>query len=251
MIHQDQNLTITADQPVQIPQAQSKSSNLFLLILLVIVAVVAGFIGYQLGSKSTNSPIIVPPEQGVACTMEAKICPDGSAVGRIPPTCEFEACPSGTTSLYETERYSFEYPNNWTVTTTDSNSNVATFSNNNEPSSSLTVTEFVYQDFVSQLYKQPESGLLKDQVSEFVAYESVSTANLGDMCPEVGVWSTTNAPEYEGYIVPITLNCPNENYSPNVQWSFIKNGDTLIWLNENKGDEASVSETIINNIVFK
>lgn len=30
----------------------------------------------------------------VACTMEAKICPDGSAVGRVGPNCEFAACPA-------------------------------------------------------------------------------------------------------------------------------------------------------------
>jgi hypothetical protein len=29
----------------------------------------------------------------VACTMEAKMCPDGSYVGRTGPNCEFEACP--------------------------------------------------------------------------------------------------------------------------------------------------------------
>lgn len=29
-----------------------------------------------------------------ACTEEAKICPDGSAVGRIGPNCEFAPCPS-------------------------------------------------------------------------------------------------------------------------------------------------------------
>lgn len=29
----------------------------------------------------------------VACTMDAKVCPDGSYVGRIPPNCDFEACP--------------------------------------------------------------------------------------------------------------------------------------------------------------
>lgn len=29
----------------------------------------------------------------VACTLDAKICPDGSAVGRIGPDCEFAACP--------------------------------------------------------------------------------------------------------------------------------------------------------------
>ncbi|NYZ77745.1 eight-cysteine-cluster domain-containing protein [Candidatus Micrarchaeota archaeon] len=33
---------------------------------------------------------IQPP---VACTMEAKLCPDGSYVGRVPPDCEFEECP--------------------------------------------------------------------------------------------------------------------------------------------------------------
>lgn len=29
------------------------------------------------------------------CTMDAKICPDGSAVGRTGPNCTFPACPGG------------------------------------------------------------------------------------------------------------------------------------------------------------
>jgi hypothetical protein len=33
------------------------------------------------------------PGTGIACTLEAKICPDGSYVGRKPPSCEFAACP--------------------------------------------------------------------------------------------------------------------------------------------------------------
>jgi hypothetical protein len=42
---------------------------------------------------------IIHPEPGdgggtVACTMDAKICPDGSAVGRVGPNCEFAECPS-------------------------------------------------------------------------------------------------------------------------------------------------------------
>ncbi len=28
-----------------------------------------------------------------ACTADAKVCPDGSAVGRIPTDCEFAPCP--------------------------------------------------------------------------------------------------------------------------------------------------------------
>ena len=37
-----------------------------------------------------------PTDRRVACTMEVKLCPDGSAVGRTGPRCEFAACPDGT-----------------------------------------------------------------------------------------------------------------------------------------------------------
>lgn len=37
--------------------------------------------------------VVINP-QSKACTEEAKICPDGSAVGRVGPNCEFAACPS-------------------------------------------------------------------------------------------------------------------------------------------------------------
>jgi len=33
------------------------------------------------------------PQEPVACTMEAMLCPDGSAVGRTGPNCEFAPCP--------------------------------------------------------------------------------------------------------------------------------------------------------------
>lgn len=33
------------------------------------------------------------PNDPVACTMEAKACPDGSYVGRQGPNCEFAPCP--------------------------------------------------------------------------------------------------------------------------------------------------------------
>ena len=61
--------------------------------------------GCESGSKSK---IVCPPglnKKGcpfpckcvpVACTQEAKVCPDGSTVSRIPPSCEFAACPDQT-----------------------------------------------------------------------------------------------------------------------------------------------------------
>ncbi|MBW2984864.1 hypothetical protein KY361_07110 [Candidatus Woesearchaeota archaeon] len=32
-----------------------------------------------------------------SCTKEAKVCPDGSIVVRVPPDCEFAPCPGGCT----------------------------------------------------------------------------------------------------------------------------------------------------------
>lgn len=38
----------------------------------------------------------MPPEwEPVACTLDAKQCPDGSYVGRVAPDCEFAVCPQG------------------------------------------------------------------------------------------------------------------------------------------------------------
>jgi hypothetical protein len=43
-----------------------------------------------------KTPISVSTSSGAirACAMEAKICPDGSSVGRSGPNCEFAACPT-------------------------------------------------------------------------------------------------------------------------------------------------------------
>ncbi len=67
----------------------------------VIIAGVISFIalatiGYVF-LRDYNVSIQKKSPEGVACTMEAKICPDGSAVGRVPPSCEFAACPEGQT----------------------------------------------------------------------------------------------------------------------------------------------------------
>lgn len=43
-------------------------------------------------TQSTNQPI--NNSSSSACTLEAKICPDGSSVGRTGPNCEFAPCPT-------------------------------------------------------------------------------------------------------------------------------------------------------------
>ncbi len=39
----------------------------------------------------------------VFCTMDAMECPDGSFVRRIPPDCEFEACPEMEEPMFQAE----------------------------------------------------------------------------------------------------------------------------------------------------
>jgi hypothetical protein len=44
----------------------------------------------------------VAPPEGVACTQDARMCPDGSYVGRVAPSCDFAACPPVATSTTQT-----------------------------------------------------------------------------------------------------------------------------------------------------
>ncbi len=62
-------------------------------ILIIIAIGVGGYIYYQ---QNYHKPVTPAPTQPVACTAEAKICPDGSAVGRTGPNCEFAQCPNLT-----------------------------------------------------------------------------------------------------------------------------------------------------------
>ncbi|MCX6730892.1 MAG: hypothetical protein NTZ55_03520 [Candidatus Roizmanbacteria bacterium] len=73
----------------------SKALALTLFIVLPIISFWLG-ISYQKiiqSTKDTNPIVISPTEEPVACTLEARMCPDGTSVGRIAPDCEFEQCP--------------------------------------------------------------------------------------------------------------------------------------------------------------
>lgn len=52
----------------------------------------------------------VQNNQPVACTKEAKLCPDGSSVERTGPNCEFEECPESKTDQVVPDRNQSEEP---------------------------------------------------------------------------------------------------------------------------------------------
>lgn len=56
----------------------------FIILIVLLVVLTGAWFGLR---------FLIGGEEPVACTMEAKLCPDGSYVGRIGPDCEFEFCP--------------------------------------------------------------------------------------------------------------------------------------------------------------
>lgn len=61
----------------------------------ILVAALTVFV-FGLGAFLAAYGLVVAKKQGpVTCTQEARICPDGSAVARTGPLCEFASCPNG------------------------------------------------------------------------------------------------------------------------------------------------------------
>lgn len=68
--------------------------QLAFFLVLIIVLGLGGFL-YRYTMEQPNQ------EEQIACTMEARICPDGSSVGRSGPDCAFAACPFPNVELAE------------------------------------------------------------------------------------------------------------------------------------------------------
>lgn len=120
-----QNLSTQNQPESQLPlKTKPKISKPLIIGLIFAILVILGIGAYLfIQAKSEN--------KNVACTMEAKICPDGSSVGRQGQKCEFapcptsapqdetsnpednsnEASPSAPQSMYQnsTYKYSFKY----------------------------------------------------------------------------------------------------------------------------------------------
>ncbi|HEY4505987.1 MAG TPA: hypothetical protein VJJ24_00835 [Candidatus Paceibacterota bacterium] len=78
------------------------------VLIAVVVALLGLGVGYYIGYDHGFEGAIIGEDyddddggtgtRPVACTEEAKICPDGSAVGRVGLNCEFAACPGSSGS---------------------------------------------------------------------------------------------------------------------------------------------------------
>jgi hypothetical protein len=73
--------------PVGAQIVASDSTNRLTTLLVSVLVLLLGVGGYFFFSRESQLNLI-------ACTADAKICPDGTDVGREGPNCEFRACPS-------------------------------------------------------------------------------------------------------------------------------------------------------------
>ena len=75
------------------------STGLSFTIILIFSIVLIGLTGYFLNEVDKAGQfenVVFRKNKPIACTGEAKICPDGSEVGRTQPNCDFAPCPEFT-----------------------------------------------------------------------------------------------------------------------------------------------------------
>jgi len=149
-----------------------KGSPLMIVAIILAVVAVLAVVAYVFGAK-----FLVPKTAQVACTMEAKICPDGSSVGRVAPNCEFAACPVAVTTPDPTINwktytnseigFSLKYPQEWTLQATTSSRVVSFDTKSGAPG------EF----FISYLRNIPSlpQWLLDNKAGETIDTEIVGT----------------------------------------------------------------------------
>jgi hypothetical protein len=80
------------------PKGKSKFILFAVLGFVLLLALGVGayyYLSMQNNQTSSSMPgaAVSPSIEPVVCTMDAKVCPDGSTVGRVGPNCEFAECP--------------------------------------------------------------------------------------------------------------------------------------------------------------
>lgn len=71
-------------------RGQSYLMPVFIIFVVLVISLITA--SYMLASKQSARNA----NNGRACTEEARVCPDGTAVGRSGPDCAFDRCPDGS-----------------------------------------------------------------------------------------------------------------------------------------------------------
>lgn len=76
----------------------TSTTKAVLWIVGIALVALAGFVFFASRGSDTEEEVSATSTATVACTMDAKMCPDGSYVGRSGPDCEFVCPAAGATN---------------------------------------------------------------------------------------------------------------------------------------------------------
>ena len=169
----------STEQIPAIPPPPTKPKIKLPILISVILFLIA------IGLASLFFLVLNKTEQK-ACTLEVKICPDGSSVGRTGPNCEFAPCPmpadeTANWKTYTDSNFSFQYPQEALATQSKAYSRV-TFKNNNDS----VVVKPPYQEpwenyysFVVSYENNPKNLSEKEIIDTYLKYSQETCSPPG------------------------------------------------------------------------
>lgn len=176
------NQTPVQPPPQKAQTIEPKKSLPKLPLIIAAVILVATLItggAYFLNQQSNNK---------IACTQEAKLCPDGSSVGRTGPKCEFAKCPAITLTptidisnwkTYTNTKYdySINYPGDWYNREFSDQKTGSAFTKSNKPNdyASETITIDALKKSIDSVNIPFETYVKTAATKEIQNYKKLST----------------------------------------------------------------------------
>ena len=174
---------------------EPRGSFLYIGIVALFLIIAVSSITYLFLKQRNSSNSILPlPDDQVACTLEAKLCPDGTAVGRIGPNCEFAACPGEDSEMSDAEPQCF--PTNLTLSVP-------------EPGQKVTFPLTVVGAVDNRKNTDCNWGVFEAQAGTLVVKDEQGEVVASGILTAKGEWMTEGPIQVEGIVSatqPITGN---------------------------------------------
>ncbi len=217
-------------EPLQSSRFQPSCQNnpMKQLLAACVLLLVLGFLGFLYRYEIENPHLSAALTSGIAtssaaCTQDAKICPDGSAVGRTGSSCSFAACPFPNVELSAASTtISFVLPEGYKINPTikDLSAYLGSYIQSQEisPNASTTDTASVIDVYAYPIPegKTPSSVMLANTVYGESSQQATSTAAFATVTVGNKTFYAITTERFEG-----TVQSAYYLYEPHAVLSFV------------------------------